>query len=240
MIIGIYGFQDSGKTTLLEETIRALAKKGYKVASMKHAPHDKSVDSEGKDTWRHWKAGSDPVIFLSNIETSIIKHLNMPEEDVADIIEREFHPDVIIIEGSKEGKFAKVAVGGVEPRPGTVLKSPSVRELVAYIEGEVAYERSLLELPGLNCGKCGLDCDRLARAIAKGRRKVADCKELSDIQVDVIVGGKRIPTGRFVSQVVDGTVRGMLGTIKGYGPGKDVEIRLSNKKKKPKGRSPRP
>lgn len=234
MIIGIYGFQDSGKTTLLEGTIRALAKKGYKVASMKHAPHDKSVDSEGKDTWRHWKAGSDPVIFLSNIETSIIKHSNMPEEDVADMIEREFHPDVIIVEGSKEGKFAKVAVGAVEPRAGTVLKGPTVKNLVAYIEGEVAYERALRQLPGLDCGKCGLDCDRLARAIAKGRRKIADCKELSTLKVDITVGGKRIKAGKFVSEIVDGTVRGMLGTVKGYEPGKDVEIRLSNKKPKAK------
>ncbi len=234
MIIGIYGFQDSGKTTLLEGTIRALSKKGYKVASMKHAPHDKSVDREGKDTWRHWKAGSDPVVFISNIETSIIKHSNTPEEEVVAMIEREFRPDVIIIEGSKEGKFAKVAVGGVEPRAGTVLRSPTVKSLVAYIEGEVAYERALRQLPGLDCGKCGLDCDRLARAISKGRRKVADCKELSGLKVDIVVGGNRIPAGRFVSEIVDGTVRGMLGTVRGYEPGKDVEIRLSNKKPKAK------
>ena len=234
MIIGIYGFQDSGKTTLLEGTIRALSKKGYRVASMKHAPHDKSVDSEGKDTWRHWKAGSDPVVFISNIETSVIKHSNTPEEDIAAVIEREYRPDVIIIEGSKEGKFAKVAVGEVEPRPGTILKNPTVKSLVAHIEEEIGYERARRQLPGLDCGKCGLDCNRLARAIAKSRGKVADCKELSDLKVDIFVGGKRIAAGRFVSEIVDGTVRGMLGTMKGYEPGKDVEIRLSDKKQKAK------
>lgn len=232
MIIGIYGFQDAGKTVLVEDLVRALVGKGYKVASVKHTAHAKSVDSEGKDTWRHWKAGSDPVVFMSSIETSIIKHSRTSEQDVVRIILSEFHPDVLVIEGNKEGDYPKVRIGGVAKRPGTVLSNPSPRTLLAYIEKEVAVERARRQLPGLNCGKCGLSCDGLARAVAARKREVADCKELSDIGVEVLVGGRRIATGRFVSEIVDKTVRGMLSSIKGYEEGGEVEIRLSAKKPK--------
>ena len=231
MIIGIYGHQDAGKTVLVERLVKALRKKKYKVASVKHTPHRKSVDCEGKDTWRHWRAGSDPVAFASEIETVIIKHSKMPMDDVCDIISRGFGPDVLIIEGFKDGDFPKVAIGNVTTREGTVLKNPSLAELVGYIELEVATERQVRDLPGLDCGKCGLDCRRLARAIVERKKKLEDCLELPSVGVTVIIGDNKIATGRFVSSIVSDTVRGMVSSLKGYEPGKTVEIRLDPKKR---------
>jgi molybdopterin-guanine dinucleotide biosynthesis protein B len=230
MIIGIYGYQDAGKTRLVEELVRELVRKDYKVSTIKHTPHKKSIDCEGKDTWRHWSAGSDPVAFSSQVETSIIRHRNMPLDDIAKLMMREFHPDVLIIEGCKDGAFPKVALGKVEPRKGTVMVNPPVKRLLAYIDAEVAFERVMAELPGLDCGKCGLDCEGLARAILAGKRRVDDCKELPKMGVEIVVGGKRIATGKFVSSIVEDTVRGMLSSLKGYEPGKEVEIRLEAKK----------
>jgi len=233
MILGIYGYQDSGKTTTVEGLVSKLVKKGYEVASVKHSPHRKSVDCEGKDTWRHWKAGSDPVIFSSETETAIFKHSKMPAQAIAAMIKTEFDPDVIIFEGFKEGTFPKVAIGGVSPRKGTVLVNPELERLVDYVVKEVAVERTLAQLPCLDCGKCGLDCAGLARAIVEGKRKISDCAELSDIKVDIRVDGKTVPTGRFVSNIVDSTIRGMLGSLKGYGPDGKVDIRLEGKKARP-------
>lgn len=231
MILGIYGYQDAGKTVLVEDLVRALVKKRYSVSSIKHTPHDKTIDCEGKDTWRHWKAGSDPVVFSSRTETSIIKHSGTAADKIAALVMREFRPDVLIVEGFKEGSFPKVAVGRVASRKGTVLKNPSLAILLDYVETEVAVERALEQLPGLDCGKCGTDCDGLARAITMGKKRLSSCKELADTRVEVIVGGERIPTGRFASQMVDGTVRGMLGSLKGVRPGQDVEIRLEAKRR---------
>ena len=53
MIIGIYGYPDAGKTQFVERLIDALVKKGYGVSSVKHTPHEKTIDGEGKETWRH-------------------------------------------------------------------------------------------------------------------------------------------------------------------------------------------
>jgi molybdopterin-guanine dinucleotide biosynthesis protein B len=230
MIIGIYGFQDAGKSKLVEQLIGALVKKGYRVSSIKHTSHKKTIDREGKDTWRHWKAGSDPVVFSSSIETSIIKHSEVSPDEIAKMILREYNPDVLIIEGFKGGSFPKVAIGEITPRKGTVLTNPKLSQLVKHIEKEVALERVLAELPGLDCMKCGFDCRGLAEEVVKGRRELGACKELSDLDVGIFIDGKRIPAGKFVSSIVHETVRGMLGTLKWYEPGEEVEIRLKPRK----------
>ncbi|MFZ2224143.1 MAG: (Fe-S)-binding protein [Candidatus Deferrimicrobium sp.] len=90
----------------------------------------------------------------------------------------------------------------------------------------MAFERVLAKLPGLDCMKCGFDCRGLAGEVVKGRRKPGACKELSDLDVGIFVDGRRIPAGRFVSSIVHETVHGMLSSLRGYEPGKEVEIRL--------------
>ncbi len=230
MIIGIYGLQDSGKTTLVEGLVRSLADKGYKVATIKHSSRDGTFDLEGKDTWRHWKAGSNPVVFSSRQETVLMRRPGLPVTDIAKILEAEFHPDLIVVEGLKEGTFAKVAVGKLKPTKGTVLVNPGLRRLVSYAEAEIGVERIRKELPLLDCGKCGSDCDGLAREIWKGRKTVGACRELSEGRVEVRVGGERVPLGSFASQAVEGTVRGILGTLKGYMPGATVEVRIAGTK----------
>lgn len=232
MILGIYGYQDAGKTRLVEELVAALVKKRYSVASVKHTVHSISIDCEGKDTWRHWVAGSDPVVFSSEVETTFIKHSKMRMDDIADMVMSRFAPDVLIIEGYKEGEFPKVAMGDVRPRKGTVLVNPKLGRLIEYVENEVAVERVLDRLPKLDCGKCGFDCETLARKIVGGKKKIRDCRELSDVEVEICVGSERLATGRFVSSIVDDTVRGMLSSLKGYKPGRTVVIRLEPKRKK--------
>jgi molybdopterin-guanine dinucleotide biosynthesis protein B len=231
MIIGIYGYPDAGKAQFVERLIGALVKKGYGVSSVKHTPHEKTIDCEGKETWRHGKAGSDPVVFSSRTETSIIKHSGTSADEIAKMVLREYNPDVLVFQGFGDGSFPKVAVGKARPRKGTVLANPKLSRLVKHIETEVAVERVLASLPGLDCGKCGLDCRRLAGKVAKGKKQIHDCKELSDLDVAIFVGGKKIPAGKFASSVVNETIRGMLGTLKGVEPGEDVEVRLKAAKR---------
>jgi molybdopterin-guanine dinucleotide biosynthesis protein B len=239
MILGIYGYQDSGKTTIVEGLVRALVKDGLRVASVKHSAHADLDDVKGKDTWRHAKAGGDPVALMTPDGAVVRAKGNVPVEKLVRMLQGSFTPDVVIVEGLKEGPYPKVSLGDIRPRKGTVLSNPSMRELVAYVKKGVAVERVLGSLPGLNCHKCGLDCESMARAIVEGRRTVQHCKELPSRDVRITVGGKRIATGTFVSEIVDDTIRGMLGSLKGYEPGKDVEIRLKAKGRGPKRRSPK-
>jgi hypothetical protein len=177
------------------------------------------------------------VVFSSEAETTVFKHSKTPMEDIAAMLSSEYAPDVIVIEGFKGGEFPKVSVGDIKPRKGTALENPTLKELVSYIQKEVAVERIRKTLPGLYCHKCGLDCDALARAVVNQRRRVGDCRELPDAQVEVLVGGKKMQLGRFASSIVDETVRGMLSSLKGYEHGREVEIRLGAKRKASKRRS---
>jgi len=231
MILGICGYQDSGKTTSVEQLVRALVRKGYRVSSVKHASCRRGVDSEGKDTWRHWQAGSDPVVFSSEIETSIIKHSETPINEIVRMVMTEYNPDVILIEGLKKGPFKKVIIGDLKPTIGAVLTNPPFKKLVNYVETEVAVERVLGRLPGLDCMKCGHDCEGLARAIVAKKHGVTDCVELPDVDIEIFIGKNKIPTGKFASKVVNDTVRGLVGSLHGYEPNKDVDIHLRAKKR---------
>ena len=53
-LIGIVGWKNSGKTTLIERLVARFAGEGLRVATNKHAHHDFDIDHSGKDSWRHW------------------------------------------------------------------------------------------------------------------------------------------------------------------------------------------
>ena len=72
IIVGFYGYSNSGKTTLIERLIQELVSRGKKVSAIKQSGHPVSLDTEGKDTHRFSKAGADPVILSSTIETNIM------------------------------------------------------------------------------------------------------------------------------------------------------------------------
>jgi hypothetical protein len=64
-VLGIAGWSGSGKTTLIVKLIPLLAKRGLRVATLKHAHHAFDVDVPGKDSYEHRKAGACEVIVSS-------------------------------------------------------------------------------------------------------------------------------------------------------------------------------
>jgi hypothetical protein len=76
------------------------------------------------------------------------------------------------------------------------------------------------------CGRCGLDCVRLAGEVVQGRREASDCLVLSSSGISVYLDGRRLELGGFPSEMVKRTARGMLSALKGYRPGTKVRIDL--------------
>jgi molybdopterin-guanine dinucleotide biosynthesis protein B len=222
----VYGYQDSGKTTLVEGLIRELSGKGYKVASVKHSPHTEGTDTPGKDTWRHSKAGSDPVAMQAADSTAIIKRPGLDLKGIIEMIRREFSPDVLIIEGHKGGDFPKIAVGDIEPTEGTIMVNPELADALAYIEEHTGREAAYERLPRLDCGKCGMTCADMAIEIGAHRKGFDDCGEMPSGSVEILIGGRRLPVGAFVADIAESTIRGLLSSLKGYSETGDVEIRL--------------
>jgi molybdopterin-guanine dinucleotide biosynthesis protein B len=100
-IISIIGKSGSGKTTLLEKLIPELKRRGYRVATVKHHSHPGfEIDQEGKDTWRHARAGSDCVVLASPDKIATIRRLER-ELSLDEIAEDICDVDIILSEGFK-------------------------------------------------------------------------------------------------------------------------------------------
>ena len=110
-ILCFVGRSNSGKTTLIERLIPELTRSGYRIATIKHAGHGFDLDTQGKDSWRHKRAGADTVIVLS--KGSLAMFSDVPEElPVEDVRDRFVNGniDLIIAEGWKSEGFPKVII----------------------------------------------------------------------------------------------------------------------------------
>ncbi|RLG58849.1 molybdopterin-guanine dinucleotide biosynthesis protein B [Candidatus Geothermarchaeota archaeon] len=75
-IIAVLGRKKSGKTKMIEILASRLSENGLKVATIKHIRHqDFKLDVEGKDTWRHMRAGASIVMGISRLKIAYIEKL---------------------------------------------------------------------------------------------------------------------------------------------------------------------
>ncbi len=99
-VIGVIGHKDSGKTVLVESIVRALTRRGYHVATAKHVNQKSfSMDTKGKDTWRHSVAGANPVVSVSDIETGILIKDGVKQFSLDELLRFAPEADFIILEG---------------------------------------------------------------------------------------------------------------------------------------------
>jgi molybdopterin-guanine dinucleotide biosynthesis protein B len=118
--VGFYGYSDRGKTTLIEKLIKELTLKGKKVSAIKQSGHPVSMDSEGKDTFRFSKAGANPVVLSSLIETTIKFKNPLETDEIIALITTINNPDIIIIESARDTKIRKIRIGDIELRDNTI------------------------------------------------------------------------------------------------------------------------
>jgi len=115
-IIGFYGESNTGKTTLIVKIINRLSKDGFNVASVKISNKKISIDSEGKDTWKHAEAGSKLVVFSSENETDFLLKRKISNNEIVDNIKRLGNYDIILVEGANDENIPKNPHTVVYPR----------------------------------------------------------------------------------------------------------------------------
>ena len=120
-VVGIAGWKNSGKTTLAVNLIAELTRRGYRVASIKHAHHDADIDHEGTDTFRHRAAGAAEVVLVTGRRWAVIHELRGDAEPtLAETMSRLSPADIVIVEGYKRERNSEdrsAPTGGSSDRP---------------------------------------------------------------------------------------------------------------------------
>lgn len=110
-IIGVAGFKNAGKTTLVEKLVIDLTARGFRVSTVKHAHHSFDIDHEGRDSFRHRKAGATEVAVVSSGRWALIHELRgEAEPNLEDILLKLAPCDLVIIEGYKRDGHDKIEV----------------------------------------------------------------------------------------------------------------------------------
>jgi molybdopterin-guanine dinucleotide biosynthesis protein B len=210
-IICIVGASDSGKTTFLEKLIPELSQKGYRVGTVKHDVHGFEMDKEGKDTWKHRKAGAQTIAISSPTMIASIRQTD-GEMSLEEMVGRYFwQEDLLITEGYKQSHFPKIEVfrSAIEPQPICGAKD----NLIAMVTDDAVQS----DVPRFGFDDAGKVAEFIEERYLKGRKKHSAL-----VQLD----GKRLPLNEFVRGILTGGIVGMLSTLRGWENPRKVDVQI--------------
>lgn len=114
-VIGVAEFKNAGKTTLVEKLVTELTRRGHRVSTVKHAHHSFDIDHEGRDSFRHRKAGASEVAVVSRHRWAIIHESREEAEPALEEILAKLAPcDLVIVEGYKRDGHDKIEVRNLD------------------------------------------------------------------------------------------------------------------------------
>ncbi len=210
-IVSIVGRSGSGKTTLLEKVISELKRRGYRVGVIKHDAHGFEIDHEGKDSWRHKKAGAVTVALSSPDKFAVIKDVKAewgPERIISSYLS---DVDVVVTEGFKQSDFPKIEV---------IRKANSVTPVCAKDRRLMAYVTDVKLKTGLPVLRLG-DYKGVARLIEKEIIRKAE-----PASIHLTVDGKTIALKPFIENLIKDGVTGMIKSLKGCSGAGEIEIKI--------------
>jgi molybdopterin-guanine dinucleotide biosynthesis protein B len=210
-IISIVGKSDSGKTTLIEKLVPELTRRGYRVATVKHDVHGFEVDQEGKDSWRHKKAGAHTVVISSPNKVALIRDVekDLTLDEIRDRLIQDV--DLILSEGYKKDIQPKIEI----------FRKEKHKELLCAKEDHLVAIASNQKFDiGVPC--FGLeDMKGLADFVEK---EFLRSKQSGEISLNV--NGRPIPLSPFVRDFLTKTIRGMLSALKGCDTAREIKIHI--------------
>ncbi|MBU4031176.1 MAG: molybdopterin-guanine dinucleotide biosynthesis protein B [Candidatus Thermoplasmatota archaeon] len=155
IIVSLIGLKKTGKTTCVEALVREFKSRGMKVGTVKSMVSSKfTIDTEGKDTWRHQEAGADFVVSLSMDEIAYIE--KRPSRSRLDEFIR-FIPedtDILICEGLEDTdhRIIRILVAKSTEFLAETFEVRGAQENVIALTGIVANEITDNEdYPVFNC-----------------------------------------------------------------------------------------
>lgn len=108
-VIGVAGWKNSGKTTLVERLVAELTRRGWTVATVKHAHHGADIDRDGTDSFRHRQAGAREVMLVTGRRWALMHELRGDDEpSLSDMLARLSPCDIVVVEGFKTSDHPKI------------------------------------------------------------------------------------------------------------------------------------
>jgi molybdopterin-guanine dinucleotide biosynthesis protein B len=210
-IVSIVGKSDSGKTTLIEKIIPELSRRGYRVTTVKHDLHGFEIDKEGKDSWRHKRAGAQAVVISSPRKVALIRDVDkdMSLEELGDSFGED--ADLILSEGFKKDVQPKIEV----------FREEEHKELLCTKEDNLI---AIASNRPFDIGVPCLDIDDV-----KGIVDLIESKFLKGDQTEEIslrVNRKPVSLSPFVKRILIRTIKGMISSLKGAENPKKIEIKI--------------
>ncbi|UTA48922.1 molybdopterin-guanine dinucleotide biosynthesis protein B [Simiduia sp. 21SJ11W-1] len=110
-IIGITGWKNSGKTTLVARLVAELCARGLRISTVKHAHHNCDIDQPGRDSFQHREAGAHQVLLASSKRWALMQELRDEPEPELDALLPQLAPvDLVVVEGFKLAGHPKIQV----------------------------------------------------------------------------------------------------------------------------------
>ncbi len=121
-VVGVAGWKNSGKTTLVERLVKALTARGFSVSTVKHSHHDLAFEKDGTDSARHRDAGAHEVAVVSPKRWAVLaERPNGIEPTLTDVLAHLGPADIVIVEGYKHEPIKKIEVRRTDQGPGAPL-----------------------------------------------------------------------------------------------------------------------
>jgi len=110
-VVAFVGRSGAGKTTLIVKLIAELHDRGFRVGSIKHSHHitATAMDVEGKDSWRHKKAGAERTLLIGPEQLQLVA--NHTSRSLAELAGRYMNGlQLVLVEGFKDSPGDKIEV----------------------------------------------------------------------------------------------------------------------------------
>ena len=139
-VMGVAGWSNSGKTTLLEQVLPRIVAARVSVSMIKHAHHLFDVDKPGKDSYRHRHAGAMEVMISSENRWALMHELRgEPEPGLDALLAKMSAVDLVLVEGFKRYEQPKIEVYRKEnAKPRLHLDDPNIVAIAADVRFDTA------------------------------------------------------------------------------------------------------
>ncbi|XES76165.1 MAG: molybdopterin-guanine dinucleotide biosynthesis protein B [Candidatus Bathyarchaeia archaeon] len=253
-IVAVVGGKHSGKTTIIENLIRQLKTRGYRVGTVKEMVRIPTLDTPETETDRYTTAGAQTVVAVPREETVVFIKRRLGINETLDYLR---DMDFVLLEGFEAEKTlpkiiaAKtadetasfndglaIAISGIisdspeETSKAATLQIPlfnAIRDAAKLVE--VVEQKAFAKLPALpHCGECGYaNCYEMAKALVRGDAEAKGCVLPKKDAFVLEVNGVRIPLKEFPQRAFQGVLENMVLSLEGVPEIREIKIKSTRR-----------